>query len=249
MRLLSETRRTIREMHWFGNRSTSRQGLFRTHIGRALIKSAARQAAILETTFGRDRQAPPSRGVPGDIKGMASTKGEQGEGRIEGVSARGLESVKPETEISRYIIGNPFLRRYANLIDNLALSSIPPELQNDTVLHMADSKNATVKNISFDIRFVLVDGKLCFYPTQQIGQKILCGSEGQEAAMFFNSANNKWTHGCNNSFEVIDVSIAARPGFREIALSSRDIRRALCLEDSERLDITHFFNYFFYNDN
>nr|BDT62704.1 MAG: wsv134-like protein [Metapenaeus ensis nimavirus]GBG35448.1 wsv134-like protein [Metapenaeus ensis nimavirus] len=233
-------------MRWFDNTPSKRQELFKTHSGKALIRSVARQAAFLEASTSGGLRKATHRHRRRPTYALGEQKSSEGYAKIQQHTSY---PIKDRNQISKHIRGNPFLKRYASLIDNLALSSLPPEVENDTILHIADSKNATVENTSLNIQFAVVDGRLCFYPTQQIGQKVLCGSRDQAAAMFFNAANNKWTHGCNNSFRMVDTSIATRSGFREITLSSRDIRQALLLEDSVKLNVTHFFKYFFFIDN
>ena len=133
------------------------------------------------------------------------------------------------------------------MIENLSLSSLPPEIDNDIIIHASDSKNATVEIQSANIKFVIVDGSLCVYPREEIAQKILCGTQGQQRAIFFNSSNNKWTHGCNTSFERVDAAIAKRPGFREITASTKDLRGALGLGDTEKLNITHYFKFLIFH--
>ena len=221
---------------------SSRQGLFRTHIGEALIRSAAKQALAVETSTAIKRGRWATIARRGRISPMSLPPPQQH-------LPSNFQALKERTNntIATYIQQNPFLKRYANLIDNLSLSSLPPEIDNDIVIHVSDSKNATVEVQSANIKFVIVDGSLCLYPREEIAQKILCGTRGQQRAMFFNSSNNKWTHGCNTSFERVDASISQRAGFREITASTKDLREALRLGDSEKLDITHYFKFLIFH--
>ena len=78
---------------------------------------------------------------------------------------------------------------------------------------------------------------------KEIAETILCATQGQQKVIFFNSSNNKWTHGCNTSFDRIDAAVSRRPGYREITASTKDLREALALSDSVKLNITHYFDY------
>lgn len=230
-------------MKWF--KKTSRQDLFRTHSGIAFIRSAAKQALSLETSTSLKLGRRLKRAPVSIYQGRKINKKRQSMTLYP--ENHGDENAK-ELTIANRVIQNPFLERYANLIDNLALSSLPPEIENDIIVHMSDSKNATVEVQSMNIKFTIVEGNLCVYPREEIAQRILCGTKGQQRAIFFNSSNNKWLHGCNVSFELVDSSISLRPGYREITASTKDLREALGLEDSVKLDITHYFKFLiFYN--
>ena len=65
--------------------------------------------------------------------------------------------------------------------------------------------------------------------------------------MFFDSSNKKWTHGCNTSFELVDASISRQSGYKEITACTKDLKRALGLEDSVKLNITHYFKYLIFH--
>ena len=200
---------------------------FKTHTGKALIRSAARQAAALETSFGRAlgvKSKPP---------------------RAKKIRSR--ENVETVNNIAQCIRNNQYLKRCAQLIDDLQVSILPPEIDNDIVIHMIDANNATVRVDSLGIKIAVLEGKLCVYPREDLGENILCGSFGQQRAIFFNSANNKWTHGCNTSFESIDSSIAFQANFTEINASLTDVRSCLLLKNYQKLDITHIFKYLFYH--
>ena len=118
-------------MQWF--KRNSRQDLFRAHTGKALIRSAARQVLALEISISirtgrRERRALALR------NNERETNEQQPPSLL---TSYGDEKLK-EVKVAKHIKRNPFLERYATVIDNLALSSFPPEIDNDIIIHMSD---------------------------------------------------------------------------------------------------------------
>nr|BDU62151.1 wsv134-like protein [Chionoecetes opilio bacilliform virus]GAV93170.1 hypothetical protein SCV_046 [Chionoecetes opilio bacilliform virus] len=212
-------------MDWFKHRNT-RQGLFKTHTGQALVRSISRQSVSIETL--------PYTSInqqPGDV--------------IEPTSAPIV--TEPEYEdLSPYIHNNPVLKNYTRLVDSLRITSLPPDLDNDIVVYILDNENATISVDTMGIQIAVLRGKVCVYPRRDIGARVLCGVEGQQSAIFLNSLTNKWSHGCNTSYEKIKASIIRNNSHRKLTASVQDVRTILGLSPSQKLNIQHIFSYIFY---
>lgn len=83
--------------------TTDREDLYKTRVGRAIIRSAARQSTASESMLDVRR---------GGKKVGSSSDVDNSEDTIKEIS------------VADHVQQNPFLRRYARLIDNLVVSSL-----------------------------------------------------------------------------------------------------------------------------
>lgn len=209
-------------MEWF-KRHNTRQDLFRTHTGQALIRSICRQAVSVESSRGETTTNSP-----------------------EQLRAPPTPEEEEDDKVADHVVDNPFLKNYARIIDSLHVSSLPPDIDNDIVVHMVDDKTATVSVDTMGIKLAVVGGKLCVYPREDLGENLKCGSEGQQKAIFLTNLTNKWSHGCNTSFEIIRDNIIMQPNHRKQTASVKNLRAALSLKPDQKINIEHVFNYVFY---
>lgn len=223
-------------MEWLGHK-TDREDLYKTHAGRSIMRSAARQSISLESMLDTRKGRKVS-----STTTTIQRRGEEQRRRHKQTAPFTEETIK-EISVADHVKKNPFLKRYANLIDNLAVSSLPSDVEDDIVVHIHDTHNATVRVFGANIKFVVIDGSLCVYPMEHLGDHLLCASAGQERAMFFNSTTRKWTHGCNTAFNIIDAAITRKPSSKELTASTKDLRKALHLSADDTLNITHYINF------
>lgn len=221
-------------MEWLGH-ETDREDLYKTHVGRSIMRSEARQSIALESML----DARKGRKVSSSMVKKKEQEEEQQRYQRQTTAAASIK----EISVADHVRDNPFLKRYANLIDNLAMSSLPSDVEDDIVVHIHDRHNATVRVFGANLKFAGIGGSLCVYPTEHLGNNILCASEGQERAMFFNSMTHKWTHGCNTAFDIVDAAIMQRPSSKEITASTKELRKTLRLSADEKLNITHYINF------
>ncbi|AAK77748.1 ORF79 [White spot syndrome virus] len=220
-------------MEWI-NQRTSREDLFNTYTGNAVIRSAAKQALAIE------KHAAERRGE----KAWTTSAAAAASSNFNNVQQDYTDDDITQVSIANSVLNNPFLKRYAKLIDNLAISSLPPDIEDDVIIHTRDASNSTVRVDGANIYFAIIDGDLCVYPKQYISDKVLCGSLNREKALFYNSSKNKWTYGCNLNFDIVDAAIMKHPDYKEETTSTKHIRKILGIGASEKLNITHYLNYF-----
>ena len=225
-------------MEWFKNQN-SRQDLFRTHTGQAMIRSACRQAVKMETL--------PASTVRAQNKMNSNERTRE----LKQFPTFNIETKSPTPEnsqvIADYVTDNPFLEKIASVIDSIRLTSLPPYIDDDIIVHIMDNQNACVSVDTMGIKFAIIKGMLCVYPREDISERLKCGNKGQQKAIFLNNLTNKWSHGCNTSFDVIRNNIILQPSHRKLTASVKDLRTALNLDRRQKLNIQHVFNYIFYH--
>ena len=149
--------------------------------------------------------------------------------------------------IADYVTDNPFLKNIASVIDGIRLTSLPPNIDDDIIVHIIDNQNACISVDAMGIKLAIIKGKLCVYPREDVSERLKCGNEGQQKAIFLNHLTNKWSHGCNTSFDVIRDNMILQPSHRKLTASLKDVRAALNLDPRHKLSIQHVFNYIFYH--
>lgn len=209
-------------------RGLTRQALLESHIGKEYIRSAARQATLLELQS--LRSSPRINYDENTSEAAEKTPNRK-------TTSTTINRVAKKK--STMVVKNPCLQRYAHSLDRLSVGPLPSNYGEDLVIYSLDDSNAVGFLKAIALQFAVIRGRLLIYPRQYLAEKNKCPSLGQQKCMFYNPRKRLWSHGCAVAFDVLQKQITTNSNCTKLTASIGDIKKQLAHHGSENINHRH----------